>query len=92
VQFFNPHATGRLQNHNGTWQWIDLVASDPDLGLVAIDIREKDSRFAKRFADEKRAGLTDRGIPYLVLKPAGLWDLEVEMIVWLREMKELLKP
>lgn len=86
VEFYNPYATGRLENHNGTSQWIDVVASR-GRRLYAIDLVERDRRYSRRFAEEKRRGLAERGVTYIHVPPGGLYEMESEIIVQLQSEK-----
>ena len=85
VEIWNPDAKGKSGTAAGAPQWIDVIAKHMSLGLVALDIAV-DPRYASQFSEEKRAALAKRGIPYLVLEPAGLWELEARTAIWIRQL------
>ena len=86
VEFYNPLATGKNGKGAGAPQWVDVIARHSDLGLLALDIEADVGAAKPRFAAEKKAALALRGIPYLCQPPAGLWMLEANIAVWIRQL------
>ena len=85
-EFYNPIATGKRDRSAGAPQWIDVVATHPQLGILAIDLLEPDPR-VRKYHNEKQETLTRRGIPYLVCTGRALNDLRAEIIVWIMKLE-----
>ena len=83
VEFWNPHATGKRGKAHGAPQWID-VAAEYSGHLLTLDVLDNNEEFADRFEKEKRAGLQERGIPYLCVRHGGAKEMQVEITIWLR--------
>ncbi len=88
AEIYNADAKGKSGRLNGAPQWIDVLASRPNLGLVALDIKEMERKeYSQRFQDEKRATLTKRGIPYFTIAPVSLFEIQAALARWLREQE-----
>jgi hypothetical protein len=90
VEIYNPNARGANGLAAGAPQWIDVIAKHMSLGLLALDIESNAAypAIAKRYAEEKAGALTLRGIPYLCQPAAGLWELEANIAVWIRQLEK----
>lgn len=88
VEIWNASATGKDGKARGAPQWVDTIAKHPTLGLLALDVADEDYRYGPRFADEKRAALSRRGIPYFVTPAAPLFEMQARLIRWVRELEK----
>jgi hypothetical protein len=91
ISFWNPHHTGKQGTWDGGLQWVDFVVRPRGKSafVVILDDPLKRIKSYEKIAHQaKQDGLTDRGVPFLVVK-RGMSSMEYQVMIsfFLRKLK-----
>lgn len=86
VEYWNPHSTGRRgKSKPGAPCWVSVVVKLPNGEVGAIDMISP--HHTKKYLQEKRLGIEERGVHYLPIQPGGRDRMTVEILMRIRKEK-----
>ena len=91
VSFWNPKHKGKRGTWDGGLQWVDFVVRPKGkrpFVVILDDLRKRDNQVDKLAHQVKLEGLTDRGIPFMLVKKGMVsQEYQVKIAFYMRKVE-----